>query len=201
MFHVKPKFPSKSLMKISITFTLVMISQVLYSQKEKDFSIGLSSDLSFGGEFNNFATSIRISYNILDRIRVVPTYSYYLKKENQKMSSLSFDFNYLLPNISTKIFPKSNEETIIIYPIAGFFILNYFNPPIVCKACNTEMNNMSSNYESKFGFNFGVGAEYKIPSTTKFLKKSSLFFESKYITIENIYRPLFSCGLFYKLYK
>ena len=199
MFHVKPRFLTNLLIKIFMTLMLSIISQVIYSQKEKDFSVGLGSDLSFGGGYNNFGSSIRISYNILDRIRVIPTYSYYIKKERQKMYSISFDFNYIFPNISTKIFPKLKEEIFIIYPIASFFILNYSNPPIICKSCSIEMNNPGSSYDSKFGFNFGVGAEYKIPSKAKFLKKSSLFFETKYITVENFYRPLISSGLSYKL--
>ena len=195
MFHVKPRYQTNLLKKIHITLMLTLIFQVTYSQKEKDFSVGLGSDLSFGGGYNNFGSSIRISYNILDRIRVVPTYSYYIKKERQKMYSISFDFNYIFPNISTKIFPKLKEEIFIIYPIASFFILNYSNPPIICKSCSIEMNNPGSSYDSKFGFNFGVGAEYKIPTLLPVWRDMSVNFEMKYQTLDGYSRPLVSFGL------
>ena len=199
MFHVKLEFLKKQLKKITVTLMLTIVSQFMYSQKEKDFSIGLGSDLSFGGGYNNFATSIKVTYNILDKIRIVPAYSYYIKKEMQNMYTISFDFNYLPQNISTKIFPKLKEGILVIYPIAGFFIINYSKKWNVCNTCSIEMNNPGSSYDSKFGFDFGVGAEYKIPSKVIFLKKSRVFFETKYITIEKFYRPLISCGLFYKL--
>ena len=199
MFHVKPQILQRYIMKISLSIFLTIISHTLYAQKEKEFKIGLGSDLCLGGDYNNLATSLRISYNVLDRIRVIPSYAFYLKKEKKKMNTLSFEFNYLIPNISKKVFPNSTEEIFFIYPVLGFFILNYSNSEKRCEACVIEQNNSGTNYDSNFGFNFGAGTEWKLPSSTKFLKHSSLFLEMKYVTVENYTRLLFSSGLLYKL--
>ena len=200
MFHVKQGFCKSLLMKISLSLLLTIISQTIYSQKEKEFKIGLGSDLCLGSEYNNFATSARITYNILDRFRVVPAYAVYLKKEKKNMNTISFDFNYLIPNVSKKAFPKSSEEIFFIYPTVGFFILNYSNSEnIRCDECSTMPSYNGKNFDSNFGFNFGAGAEWKLPSSSKFLKKSSLFLEMKYVTVEKYTRLLFSSGLLYKL--
>ena len=199
MFHVKPHFLKRLLIKFSITIFLAIISQGIVAQKEKDFKVGIGSDLALGGNYNNHAASIKISYNILDRIRIVPAYAIYLNEGKKKMNTISFDVNYLIPNFSKKIFPKSIEEIFFIYPVAGFFILNNSNSTRICIDCISEHNLNSANYESNFGFDFGIGSEYKLPSSSKFLKRSSLFFEVKYIAIERFNRILFTSGLLYKL--
>ena len=187
-------------MKNLLLLLLAIISQTIYSQKEKEFKVGLGTDLCLGGEYNNLATSIRITYNILDRLRVVPAFAIYLKKEEKNMNTISFDFSYLIPNASKKVFPKSSEEIFFIYPTVGFFILNYSNSEVImCEECSTMQTYNGKNYDSNFGFNFGAGAEWKLPSSSKFLKKSSLFFEMKYVTVEKYTRLLFSSGLLYKL--
>ena len=199
MFHVKPKFWPRFFSKILITILIAVLSVSCYSQKEKDFAIGLGSELSFGGGYNNLAASVRLSYNLLDRVRVVPAYSLFLKKGKQNMNSISFDFNYLLPNVSPKIFSTYDKGVIVIYPIAGFYIINYSNLEKNCEACSAGFSNPGASSQINFGFNIGAGGEYKLPVTSKLFSKTSFFFEMKGIIIEKYSRPLFSLGLLYKI--
>ena len=201
MFHVKPKIRLYNQQcRIIILLIIISFSNHCFSQKEKDFTIGLGNDVRFGRDCNNFATSIRISYNILDKVRIVPAYSHYLKKGSKKMSSFSFDFNYLLTSYSSKIFSRIEKQTFILYPIVGFYIIEYYNPRKVCKAC-TSVISSDTNYQSNFGFNIGTGIEYKLPGNSKFCSNTSLFFEFKYGLVENFSRPFIALGLFYNLKK
>ena len=199
MFHVKLQFWPTFFSKVLITILIAVLSQFCYSQKEKDFAIGLGSESSFGRGYNNAAVSVRLSYNFLNRIRVIPTYSLYLKKGTKKMNSISFDFNYLLPDISSKIFPAYSKDIKFLYPIIGFYIVDYSNSDRKCLACLTGFNDTGASSFSSFGFNLGAGVEYKLSAISKLLDKASLFFEMKYIIIEKYSRPLFSSGLFYNI--
>ena len=199
MFHVERKIMTNIFTKILITLLIAIIAQFCNSQKTKDFSIGIGSDISTENDYNNLAASIRMSYFILDRVRVVPSFSIFLNKEKERMNTFSLDINYLIQNeIVSRINPIVEKDRFFIYPIAGFYLIRYDNGIIKCRECSSEQFLITKSFQSFFGFDFGLGAEFKFAAkTSKFFKKTSLFWELKYIDIGKLSRPIFSSGLFY----
>ena len=185
--------------KIILILLIAIITQFSHSTKIKDFAVGIGTDISTENDYNNLAASIRMSYFILNRVRVVPSFSIFLNKEKKRMNVFSLDINYFIPNIMiSQINPKIDNDRFFIYPIAGFYLIRYDNRIIKCEECNREHFLNTTSFQNFFGFDFGVGAEFKFaPKTSRFFKKTSLFWELKYIDIGKLSRPIFSSGIFY----
>ena len=197
MFHVKPKM--KTILKIVIielTFSL-FFAQNVEPQKAGRFSIGTSLDYGTGKDFNNYATTLQINYNLIERVRIAPSFSYFITKDDMKMSALAFNFHYLFPKLAEKIFPILKNQEILFYPIAGFYISNFSGEKKFCQACAADGMGIGSKFKTNFGFDFGVGVEQEIPTLLPILREMSINLEMKYQLLDNYRRPLFSFGVLY----
>ena len=198
MFHVKPKTMKIFFKRIIIVFEISLCFVAsLASQESGRFSIGTSLDYGAGKDFNNYATTLHINYNLIERIRISPSFSYFLNKDNMKMSAIALNCHYLFPKLAESIFPVLKNQGICFYPIAGFYISNFRNDKKPCYSCVANENKIGSKLRSNFGFDFGVGIEQEIPTLLPILKDMSLNFEYKYQALDNYRRPLISFGLLY----
>jgi hypothetical protein len=178
-------------------FELFLMVGVLFSvsafsdaQDKRVFSAGLSHDYGLGKDFNNFATTFKLNYYLFDNFRVAPSFSYYLNKNDMKMRAFSFNFNYLLPDLLSDIVPR-----VVFYPIAGFCIANIAAKKTVCEEC--AKGSSGSNYLYYFGFDFGAGIDYDLPTLLPVLKDMTANFEVQYQAVENFSRPQFLLGIIY----
>ena len=185
------------LKKIFLAFIITFSSFPCFCQREGDISLGLSLDYGFGAEFNNRASTLRFNYNILEKLRVVPSFSYFLNKENIKMRAFSLNFHYLFPELVSKYIPVAKRNGILLYSIAGFFISGLSGSKDGCSTCASEGFSSASSYFYNFGFDFGIGVEYKLPILLPLLRDMSVNFETQYMIVDKYSRPVVSFGLLY----
>ncbi len=159
-------------------------------------SVGLSLNYAFGKEFNNYASAIHFSYNILDHIRVAPSFSYYLNKDEMEMKLFTLGFHYLFPDMISNLFPSMKNQGLCLYPIFGFSIVNASGPKSDCYSCSIGSGYNSSSLNN-FGFDFGVGVEYELPTLLPVFREMAVNFEIEYFAVENYSRSSIGFGLLY----
>jgi hypothetical protein len=183
--------------KLFLICVLIFLTHFSYAQKEKVFSVGLSSDLGFGKDLNNFSSTIKLNYYLFSNFRIVPSFSLYPPKENSKMNAFAFNFNYLFPNAASNIF-LTDRRGIVFYPVAGFYIANIAKGRRACASCSANASGGAApNYSYYFGFDFGAGLDYDLPTSTPGWRDVTANFEIQYKIIENYGRPQLSLGLIY----
>ena len=199
MFHVKPYIMIQYARKCTIAFIISFFSFYCFSQKAGDMSVGLSLDYSFGKNFNNYASTLRFNYNLFERIRISPAFSSYLKKEDVKMKAFSLNVHYLLPQGLWKDIPQIENQEIKLYPITGIYVSNISATKKYCANCSAYSKPPKYSYALNFGFNFGAGIEYKLPTLQPFLRNTSLGFEVQYHVLDGYERPSLLFGFIYNL--
>jgi len=197
MFHVKPKIMELYFRKVLITFIASFFSIYLSSQKEGRLSLGTSLDYGTGRKFNNYATALYFNYNLMERIRISPSYNYFINTDNASLKTFSLNCHYLIPELASNLFPVLKNHDVSIYPIAGFLISSSGSNKNSCFVCYADGSTVDKKFSSSFGFNFGVGVEYKIPTLLPLLRDMNLNFELKYQISDSYSRPLASFGLLY----
>ena len=189
----------KSVLKFLFVGLVVpfMFGNSVMSQNTGRFSIGSSLDYGAGKNFNNFAGAVQINYNLAERVRLSPSFSYFLNKEKMKMSAIALNVHYLFPKSAENIFPILKGQEILLYPLAGFYISNFSGKRKICNACTADEVENEPRFRTNFGFDFGAGIEYEIPTLLPLLRDMSLNFEIRYQLLDNYRRPLVSFGLLY----
>ena len=177
-------------------FIISIYSLSCNAQKAGDMSVCLSTDYGFGKDFNNYASTIHFNYNLFKEIRISPSFSYFLNKENRKMNMFALNFNYMLYDVIENSIPAMRNQEICFYPIMGFCITNVSKLGY-CKNCEDSFSSINSNYVFNFGFNFGAGVDYEIPTMLPVLRDMSANFELQYHALDKFSRPLVSFGLLY----
>lgn len=181
--------------KICLTFLFIFSAYFCSSQKEKVLSAGISSGYGFGEELNNFATTLKLNYYLFQDIRIAPSFSFYLNKNNTTMNVFSFNFNYLFPYLISDFFPVMQSKSMTFYPIAGFCIAS-IKSRRACSTCS-EGFSYTSNYSYRFGFDFGVGIDYDLPILLPVFEDMAANFEIQLQMLENYVRPQLMVGLIY----
>ena len=181
---------------IGLVVLFIFVNNVM-SQNAGRFSVGSSLDYGAGKKFNNFAGAIQVNYNLVERVRIAPAFSYFLNKENRKMSAIALNVHYIFPKLAENLFPIFKGQEIYFYPLAGFYISNYSGKNKICNACIADNTGNGPKFRTNFGFDFGAGVEHKMPTILPLLKDMSLNFEIRYQLLDNYRRPLVSFGLLY----
>ena len=184
--------------KFFLIGALIVMPVLCSAQKIKDTSLKFSLDYGFGEFFNNKAYTLTLNYNLFNKLRISPSLSKFIKKENMRMTAFSIDFHHLLQKKNFNLFSESAQNNLFYYPIYGICILKASGQSSRCNPCTIDILQYKSNTYFNFGFDFGLGVEYKIPSTKNFFDNISISIEILYIAVENYFRPLIRSGILYK---
>ena len=202
MFHVKlQKMQCYKKIIIVIIVSLFFIcdlsAQSMFSQEKRKISLGASLDYGAGKNFNNHGTTVFFNYRLLEKVRISPLFTYFFNKDKMKMKTFNLNFHYLLPKLAANLFPVFKNHDVSLYPITGFLISSTGNIKKDCSTCYVNGPKIRKKSSNNFGFDFGVGVEYKIPTLLFLLCDMNLKLELKYQTLDNYSRPLVSFGLLY----
>lgn len=157
----------------------------------------MSTDYGFGESFNNYASTIRLNYFLFEEFRISPSFSYYFSKNNMKMNVFSFNFHYVFSSLIPHYFPVMKNQGLYFYPVAGFCIANIDRPKSVCSGCSTNAIPSGANYVYNFGFDFGAGVDYDLPTLLPVLRDMNVNFEIQYQALEEFSRPQLLFGIMY----
>ena len=183
--------------RVQLFVILFMASFYCHAQGGGSASVGLSLDYGFGKDANKRASTLRFNYNILDDFRVAPSFSYYINEDGKKMHMFSFNFHYLFRDLMPDIIPVTKNQGLCLYPIAGFCVANISDTKRPCSSCSLSDYNPNTSYLSSFGFDFGVGVEYELPTLLPLLRDMSAVFEAQYHALDDFGRPSFAFGVLY----
>lgn len=89
---------------------------------------------------NNIGIGVNAGYEVIDNLRGVAEFNYFLKKDNVSYWNVELNAEYLF-----------NFGALTVYPLAGVDLLGR----------NVSVGGYSSN-DSKLGLNLGAGVEYNI---------------------------------------
>jgi hypothetical protein len=181
--------------KICLIALFIVSTYFCYSQKERVLSAGVSAGYGFGKEINNFATTIKLNYYPFQDIRVAPSFSFYLNKNNTSINIFSFNFNYLFPDLISGFFPVMQNKNMTLYPVVGFCIAN-IGSKRGCLTCS-ESSSFTSFYSYRFGFDFGVGIDYDLSVLFPIFRDMDANFEMQYQLLESYVRIQLMVGLVY----
>ena len=180
-----------------ILLVFIFVSFFSIAQKEKKISVGVSTDYGFGKDYNNYASTVKLNYHLFEEFRISPSFSYYFNMNNTKMNIFSFNFHYLFPNLISQIFPGMENQGLCFYPLAGFCVANISKPRKGCSDCSSYSGTSDANYMYHFGFDFGAGIDYDLPTLLPVLRDMSANFEIQYQAAEKYVRPQLLFGIMY----
>jgi Opacity protein and related surface antigens len=140
----------------------------LMAQGKGETAAGGQIVIGSGDSYTNYGIGVKYQYNVVDRVRLEPSFTYFLKKDYASMWDLTANVHYLFPI----------QEQITVYPLAGLGILGV----------NPEFGDS----DSEFGFNLGGGVDYGLTD------KLFLNAELKYKMYDNWDRLNISVGVGYK---
>jgi Opacity protein and related surface antigens len=162
-------------MKKAVFFVATLfITLSVFAQKDAK-SVNFS--LNYGTEIESVGIGGQFTYNLSERFRVAPDFTYFLENNNWKEWDLNLNAHYLFP---------LNDSKITIYPIAGF-ILTHWSFDDGTEAGSNKPTSLSA---TKVGFNLGGGMQYAFSNT--FFFRGELKYNS---TSEYYNQTVISAGL------
>ena len=158
--------------KLLIIALMAFVGMSVQAQSVKgDMAAGVNVAYGTKDGFSNFGLGAKFQYNFTDAIRIEPSATYFLKKDNVSMWDVNVNLHYLF-NVAEKI---------QLYPLAGASLVGV-----------KADYGLGSASDSKFGFNVGAGAQYWLTETF------GLNFDFKYQIVSDMDRPVFSLGGVFK---
>lgn len=157
-----------TIFKAVCVMVFALMAAGLMAQEKGEIAVGGNLVLGSGDSYTNYGIGAKFQYNVINRLRLEPSFTYFLKKDNLSMWDLSVNAHYLFPV----------AEKIAVYPLAGLSILG--------------LNPEYGDSDTEIGLNLGGGADYQLTD------KLFLNLELKYKIHDNWDRFLVSVGVGYK---
>ena len=128
--------------------------------------------LAYGTEISSLGLGVKYQYNITDNIRLEPSINYFFENDGTDMFDFNATAHYLFPMASN----------VRIYPLAGLTFARWA----------WDLGHEGAEItKSKFGMNFGGGAEFDL--SNEFMMN----FEVKYQLVSDFDQAIFSLGIAY----
>lgn len=121
----------------------VAVTQV-QAQEKGDMAVGAQFAYGTGDSFSNVGLGAKFQWNVIDRLRLEPSFNYFFEKDYVSMWDLNLNVHYQFP-VGAKF---------DLYPLAGLSVLGAKASVLGYSAKDTE-----------FGLNLGGGVDYKLTDT------------------------------------
>lgn len=141
--------------KIMILFVAVMCMAAttqIQAQEKGDMAAGVQFAYGTGDSFSNIGLGVKFQWNVIDRLRLEPSFNYFFEKDMIGMWDFSANVHYQIPL----------GGMVDIYPLAGLGIMGVSVdvPSFDLGGYGTVDGGSAS--DSEFGLNLGVGADFKL---------------------------------------
>ena len=167
--------------KVLLLAVAAIMSMASYAQVDTK-AVGVH--LNYGSHIDNVGFGIKAQNNFTDNIRGEAQFDLFAKKSDWGMWGLAINGHYLF-NITEKL---------TLYPIIGFTYANWYHSweEMENTANGTYIREKSKHF-SRFGSNFGVGAEYKLSD------RFSTYLEIKKQVVSDYDQMTYSLGISMKI--
>lgn len=168
--------------RILLLMVAVLCITVASAQEKGETAVGAQVVYGSGDGLSNIGIGAKFQWNVINRLRLEPSFTYFLKKDNINMWNAGVNVHYLLPV----------ADAITLYPVAGAGIwgIKVSVPEMDLGEYGNYGGGSASN--SEFGFNIGAGADFNL--SEKFVINAEL----KYKVGGDWSRLLISAGVAYK---
>lgn len=156
---------------VVLVLAIVGLTTMTHAQTKGEMAAGVHFAYGSGDGFSNMGFGAKFQWNVLDNLRVEPSFTYFLKKDYVSMWDISANAHYQF----------MLSEKFDIYPLAGLSIMGV-------KAGIGEYKVS----DSEFGLNLGGGVDFDLSSSL------ALNVEAKYKIGGNWSRFIASVGVVYK---
>lgn len=168
----------KLLLLVAVPF--LFAATRMNAQEKGDMAAGAYIAIGAGDSFTNYGLGAKFQWNVIDHLRLEPSMTYFVKKDDLSMWNLDANVHYqfVLDDIFT------------LYPLAGMGLVGVrYNE----KPHDTLPEEHFAFSDSEFVFNIGGGADFDIT------EKIMLNLEAKYkVGTDDFNRFIFSMGVAYK---
>lgn len=164
--------------RIMFITVVVLAASTANAQEKGDMGVGVNLAYGTKSGYSNLGIGAKFQYNIIGKIRIEPSATYFLKKDYVSMWDINANVHYLF----------GINEKIRIYPLAGLAVLGVSYDWGDLGDWGVKASNSSTN----FGINLGAGGEYLIT------EKIALNLELKYQIVSDWNRLIFLLGVAYK---
>ncbi len=169
-----------NLLKLICVAFFTITATTVMAQQKGEMAAGINLAYGTGDSYSNFGIGAKFQWNVIDKLRLEPSFTYFLKKDYVSMWDLGVNVHYLFP-ISDKL---------VLYPLAGVGVLgSKYSATADLGEWGTYGGSSS---DSEFGFNLGAGADLKLTD------KLFLNVELKYKIGDVWNRFIASAGIGYK---
>lgn len=141
------------------------------AQEKGDMAVGAQFALGTGDSFTNVGLGAKFQWNVIDRLRLEPSFNFFFKKDFVSMWDLNANVHYQFP-VAAKV---------DLYPLAGLSVLGAKASVLGFSTTDTEI-----------GLNLGGGVDFDLSD------KLVLNVEAKYKIGGEWSRFILSAGVAYK---
>ncbi len=146
------------------------------AQDKGDMAAGVNLNLGAGDGLTNFGIGLEYQWNVIDNLRLEPSFTYFIKKDYISMWDISANVHYQF----------QLAERFDLYPLAGLSVMG------VKASYDTGFYGKVSASDTDFGVNLGVGCDYDLS------ERLALNLEAKYRISGNWGRFIIGIGVGYK---
>lgn len=171
--------------KLVLILTMVFITVVVNAQEKGDMSAGLRLNLGtspHSGMGSQMGLGLDFNYSITDAIRLAPEFNFFFPKKELGVKWNTWDFSIN----GQYLFKLGNSKKFVVYPQFG----------LTLQGASVKLDYAgfgdAKTSETKFGINFGAGAEYMISDAL------SADFRVKYNIVSNWSRAVIGIGIAYR---
>lgn len=159
-----------------IVAATVCLAATASAQEKGDMAAGVHFAYGTGDGFSNMGIGAKFQWNVIDKLRLEPSFTYFLKKDYLSMWDISANVHYQFVL----------SDVVNLYPLAGLSVMG------VKASVDTGGYGTVSASDTEFGFNLGAGADFNLS------ERLALNVEAKYKIGGNWSRFIASVGIGYK---
>jgi len=171
--------------KIALLFTIVMCMFAVTeanAQKKGEMAAGAQLVYGTGDGISNFGLGAKFQWNVIDNLRLEPSFNYFFEKDMVGMWDFSANAHYQF----------SLNDSFVLYPLAGICIMGVsVDVPEINLGYGYTIGGSSAS-DTEVGFNIGGGADYNIT------KNIAVNLEAKYKVGGEWSRFVVAAGVVYK---
>lgn len=135
-----------------IAAAVLCMTATAQAQEKGDMAAGVQFALGTGDGLTNMGVGAKFQWNVINKLRLEPSFTYFFKKDYLSMWDISANVHYqfVLGNV------------VNLYPLAGLSVMG-----VKASIPSIDLGEYGS-YEggsvsdTEFGFNIGAGADFKV---------------------------------------
>lgn len=171
--------------KIALLFTVLVCMFAVTeanAQKRGEMAAGAQLVYGTGDGLSNFGLGAKFQWNVIDKLRLEPSFNYFFEKDMVNMWDLSANAHYQF----------SLSDSFVAYPLAGISVMGVsVDVPEFDLGYGYSVGGGSAS-DTEIGFNIGGGVDYNVT------KNIAINLEAKYKIGGDWSRLVIAAGAVYK---